>query len=136
MNRWVDMLVDSSPISAIYGQDIPSLDCVDLHEIQIHRDGPRVTIRFNLGGYPARAPAKWVSSGFNTVQLSLMAMGVKELQVEGLGTECPMNLAIAKEGGLLRICATGEFIKLNVAADALILDGISAYRRERGNAEG
>src|ERR1700730_13283023 len=66
MESWADLLDDPAKVRSIYGDDVPSLDSVHLHEITLHRDGARLTLRFDLSKYPTDPPKKWQAQGFNT----------------------------------------------------------------------
>ncbi|RJT46685.1 Imm50 family immunity protein [Rahnella woolbedingensis] len=83
MKLWTDYLVDSQHIDSIYHDDKPSLNNVDIHEIIFHRDGPKISIRMNLNEYPSSPPKKWVLQKFNTVQLTLTLIDIKDVNMSG-----------------------------------------------------
>lgn len=124
---WTDLVLDAAPVKAIFGSTTPSLEGVDLHEINFHRDGPRVLLRFDLQEFPVRPPRKWASAGFNRVQIRLMAVGVQRLEVSGLRPNMKTDLSINKEGHLFRIHADNGTVRLELTAQSLIVEGITAY---------
>ena len=69
--NWVELLTNPVVIRSIYGEVIPSLSGVDIHEFRLHREGASAMIRFNLSEFPEDPPKKWVSSGLDTVQIEL-----------------------------------------------------------------
>jgi hypothetical protein len=127
MEIWTENLVDATALKVIYGQDMPSLEGINLHGIDIQRDGPRVLLRFDLREFPKQPPKKWESSGFNRVQLRLLAVGVSELQINGLQSNCILDLNITEEKGTIRLSADSGAMKIDIAAEHLIIDGVSAY---------
>lgn len=126
MKNWLELLVDASAIRAVYQNVCPSIADIDLHELVLHRDGPRVLLRFDLPVFPAQPPKKWLA--FNRVQLRLVAVEVCELEISGLRSKCVLNLSIVEEGALIRLTADNGEVKFNIAAKYLMLDSVSAYR--------
>lgn len=124
---WTDSLVDATALKAIYGQDMPSLLGINLHGIDIQRDGPRVLLRFDLREYPKQPPKKWKNSGFNRVQLRLLAVGVSELKINGLQSNCILDLNITEEKDTIRLSTDSDAMKIDIAAEHLIIDSVSAY---------
>ncbi|WP_179107061.1 Imm50 family immunity protein [Variovorax sp. KK3] len=129
MTHWTDLLVDAAPVRAIYGSSPPLLEGVDLHEMSLHRDGPRLLLRFDLHGFPDHPPAKWSASGLNRVQMRLLAVGVENLQISGFSSNMRMDLRIVKEGPLVRLCGQNEHAKFGLRTEFVMVDGISAYRQ-------
>mgnify|MGYP003365298543 CR=1 FL=1 len=58
MNLWTNHLVSTQYIDSIYHSNKPGLNKVDIHEINFHRDGPKISIRINLNDYPENPPKK------------------------------------------------------------------------------
>ncbi|MDH1262928.1 Imm50 family immunity protein [Pseudomonas sp. GD03944] len=127
MDVWTEILVDATALRAVYGQDTPSLEGINLHSIEIERDGPSVLLRFDLRDFPKKPPKKWTISAFNRVQLSLLAVGVSELQINGLRSDCMINLEITKENGIIHIRSYHGAIKIDIKAEHLLLGSISSY---------
>lgn len=128
MKNWIELISNTASVRPIYGEIIPTLERVDLHEIVLHRDGPMVLLRFDLAEFPERPPSKWAASEFNRVQMKLLAAGVKELDISGLQTHCLLDLVISEDDSLIRIRADNGAVRLNIAAEEMLINGISAYR--------
>ncbi|MDS4055332.1 MAG: Imm50 family immunity protein [Candidatus Accumulibacter sp.] len=126
-SNWTDSVLDAAPVRAIFGPSPPSLEGIDLHEINLHRDGPRVLLRFDLQDFPVHPPRKWAFAGFNRVQMRLIALGVQLLEIAGLQSNMKIDLSINKEGPLTRVCADNGTVRLELTAEFLIVDSISAY---------
>ena len=128
--NWIDLILEAASVTAIFGPHVPTLDGIDLHEVTLHRDGPRVQLRFDLREFPEQPPKKWVSGGFNRVQLRLMALGVQTFSIEGLQSNMKLNLRLEEDGSMRRISASNGLVRLDLTADAVVIEGISAYRDE------
>ncbi|WP_148873207.1 Imm50 family immunity protein [Serratia marcescens] len=83
MKLWTDYLIHSQAINAIYHGHGPTLKNVNIHEIIFNRDGPKISIRLNLNCYPKNPPKKWLAQKFNTTQITLSLMNIKEAQISG-----------------------------------------------------
>ncbi|EOC1568903.1 hypothetical protein ACI1AR_004363 [Cronobacter dublinensis] len=128
MGSWTDVLVDKSKVSSIFKEEEPSLCNIDIHEIIFHRDGPKITLRFNLENYPSDPPKKWVLQKFNTVQLQLTALDINEVKFSGWEkTNYNLDLNISKCDDLIVISARGEVFCLYIKASYLSVSSISAY---------
>ena len=127
MSAWIQLLAKARALEDIYGADPPSLRGVDLHEVALHRDGPRATLRFDLAGFPASPPPKWLATRCNRVQLQISAI-VQDVAISGWQTRCRIDLEIARIGSVLAIRADNGAVKIELRSTAVMLDKISAYR--------
>ncbi|WP_105687512.1 Imm50 family immunity protein [Cronobacter dublinensis] len=128
MGSWTDVLVDKSKVSSIFKEEEPSLCNIDIHEIIFHRDGPKITLRFNLKNYPSDPPKKWVLQKFNTVQLQLTALDINEVKFSGWEkTNYSLDLNISKCDDLIVISARDDVFCLYIKASYLSVSSISAY---------
>lgn len=133
MTSWIDFVLDVAPIKAIFGSELPTLERVDLHEITLHRDGPRVLLRFDLKNFPSHPPKKWSSEGFNRVQIRLVALGIKTLQIDGWQSNITVDLSIIRDDLLVHISADNGAVRFQLGAESIIVEGISAYRDGASN---
>jgi Immunity protein 50 len=129
MTDWTQLLVDPRAVRAIFGETCPSLDGVELHEVVLDRDGPTVSLRFDLRDFPTDPPTKWREAGFNRVQVSLQAIGVRELDIRGLLTEPTLDLSTFRDCELVHVRGTTDGMLIDLAADFLAVtsDSVSAY---------
>lgn len=132
MTIWADFLTDSAALYAIYGDELPALSQIDLHEILLHRDGARVSFRFDLPDFPKAPPKKWKESGFNRVQLKLLVVGIRDVSIKGWPPEGNCNFVIFSNGQSISLKVEDGGLSVHLDADYLCLDGVSAYRSERG----
>ncbi|WNY82976.1 immunity 50 family protein [Cronobacter dublinensis] len=128
MGSWTDVLVDKIKVFSIFKEEEPSLYNIDIHEIIFHRDGPKITLRFNLENYPSDPPKKWVLQKFNTVQLQLTALDINEVKFSGWEkTNYNLDLNISKCDDLIVISARDDVFCLYIKASYLSVSSISAY---------
>lgn len=127
---WVDLLLDSRSIRAIFGDLDPALDLVDLHEVRLDRQGGSLFLNLDLADYPAVPPKKWVVQEANTVQVELEFSSVLSVTIEGWGTATGSHLEIARnaEGQIELMCR--DVPRIRATAEWLTLRRIGAYRSE------
>lgn len=128
MTTWLDALDDPQGIRAIYGDDVPSLTAVPIHEVCLHRDGPRVVLRFDLPRYPTDPPQKWTAQGFNTVQVQLMLVDILELSLDGWSNESVVDLSLERDDKGVTVATLAGSARCHVRARAAFVTSISAYQ--------
>lgn len=126
---WHSILMNPASLLAIYGGPPPPLDQTSIHEVNVHRDGPCLTLRFDLPQFPNRPPSKWAARGFNTVQVKLSFFGLQELQLEGFSTNVMASIDLRKED-LVTVDATSPTFQLKATALSVDVVDISAYADE------
>jgi len=127
MKNWLELVTNPDPIFAIFGSEIPTLDNIDLHEIILHREGPKAILRFDLKDYPKQPPKKWLAGQFNKVQLKLQAFGLQDLKLYGFQNRCIVDLTVFEDKGTIHLGYESAESSLTLEAVALIIDGITAY---------
>ncbi|ELP5680832.1 TPA: hypothetical protein N2G32_003200 [Salmonella enterica] len=128
MNSWIDLLIDKRKISSIFNEEEPSLCNIDLHDIVFHRDGPKISLRFNIISYPSEPPKKWLMQKCNMVQLQLTAIDVKEVNLSGWEkTNYILDLNILKEDESVIISAQDDIFHIYIKSSYLDISSISAY---------
>lgn len=90
---WLPLVDDTTFLRSLYGDEGPPLTGVEMHELVMHRDGPSVTLRFDLASFATSPPAKW--QGANVVQVELALFVVTRVSVNGLGTSNVGDLELA-----------------------------------------
>lgn len=128
MTCWTDLVLDSEKIKAIFPKTIPPLESINLHEIILHRDGPRITLRFDLAAYPAIPPKKWQLQGYNRVQIQLTLIGTTAVSIAGWAVECKLTLALQECNGQIKVSGANNVVKFDALADFVSITNMSAYR--------
>lgn len=106
----------------------PSLGGVRVLEIDLHQDGPRALIRFDLNEFPARPPTEWMRSHANKVQIRLMGIGVRNLEARGWSVDNIANIEISAAGsdGILFV-ADGVGFHFRGVFEHIAVESVSAY---------
>ena len=125
---WLDVVVDARPIQAIYGERVPLLISVVLHEVSLHRDGPRVIVRFDLPEFPVNPPRKWVAQQFNVAQLKLIFDGIHDISLQGWSTNPVVDISIIRAGDRVKASVSSAAVQINIDCDAVLVSSISGYQ--------
>lgn len=123
--NWVEVLVNPITIQSIYGDLVPSLAGVDIHELRLHRDASRATIRFDLKDFPGDPPVKWESC--NTVQLELRLIEIEDISIQSWGHNMIADLSIERISGDLVRFQSNPVPELSITAGWISVSKISAY---------
>ena len=74
---WFKLASNPEVIESIYGDEVPILEGVLLHEMELRLDGGSIILlRFGPPNYPSKPPAKWVSRGNKSASISLQLIDV------------------------------------------------------------
>jgi hypothetical protein len=93
---WIDHVQQSQGILEVFQGHVPNLDEVEIREVVIE-DLRVVRLRFDLGEFPEKPPAKWVAGEANVAQVDL-----------GLGDLSHLAITGALEPAIGRISISGE----------------------------
>jgi hypothetical protein len=127
MTTWLDAVDDPRGVRAIYGDDVPPLTAVPVHEVCLHRDGPRLVLRLDLPRYPRDPPAKWTAQGFDTVQIQLMLVDVLELSIDGWSNDPVADISLERDGDAVTVLASAATTRCRARARAATVTEVSAY---------
>ncbi len=127
MSNWTELLLNPQPLQAIFGADEVTLDGVDLHEVLLYRDGPSVTLRFDLAGFPALPPRKWAEQGLNRVQVQLELSGVGALSIQGWPARSRIDLVLERRAGHIALSGYCGEVSIDLLGQFVQLKKVSAY---------
>ncbi|GAB2650023.1 Imm50 family immunity protein [Prescottella soli] len=127
---WVDYLHNPEGIRAVFGNEAPSLNNVDINFIRLDTSGPAVAINFVLEKFPEPAPAKWVAAGKNAVMLELSFFVVEDVSLNGLARSMICDLRISRDADGLIVLDMGSIPEMRVASRYLSLAKMVAYARD------
>lgn len=106
----------------------PSLHCARVFEVVLHQDGPRALIRFDLNEFPEQPPTKWMQSHANKVQVRLMCIGIRELEIRGWSANNIADIEILAAGSDgVRIVVDGAGFHFEAIFEHVAIDSVSAY---------
>jgi hypothetical protein len=93
--NWTDF-AGSELLKRVFTQPVP-IEKVDLFAIRIDRNGPTISIEFDLVNQIPDAPVqKWVSSKFNRCRLGINCGGVEDLTISGWETKNIVDVDIKR----------------------------------------
>jgi hypothetical protein len=81
----IKYIENSQAITSLLGENYPISE-IDLHEATIHRNGPKLQLRFDLSAVPKIMPSRWLKDA-NTMQVVLTAWDIDALLIEGFSTQ-------------------------------------------------
>lgn len=112
MSTWLDLVDNATFVGRVFG-GAPSLADVELHEVTLHRDGPVLTLRFDLSVFPSVRPRDW-SEHDEVAQMTFSVSGVKSVRLEGWSTTVRGDLSVERlEDGDLRVRFEGPEARLD-----------------------
>lgn len=132
MQSWLDLVGKSEFLAGLFGDRVPSLQCVEMHEIAVQRDGPSLRLRFDLQEFPTSAPAAWKAEGYNTLQLTIGMIGLQSVVLSGWATEVngPLRIAADEDAGL-RVHFDSASVSFGATASHAVLERVSPYVNKR-----
>ncbi|MFD0267202.1 Imm50 family immunity protein [Streptomyces sp. NPDC127106] len=131
---WLDHVLNAEVLREAYGaQGVPEPDGLVIHEVTWHRDGPSLTLRFELPSYPAEPPEAWTARAANTVQVELRLLGARAL-LDGGPDPNPVGALRLSAGpdGRLRAVLEAGLLRVEATADHAVLRRVSAYTKGGG----
>ncbi|MBA8824348.1 hypothetical protein FHX42_001695 [Saccharopolyspora lacisalsi] len=127
---WVDLVIHSKGIKAIYGDHTPSLTGIDLHKVVFDYDRIHVTLVFDLPELPATLPAKWQKRECDVVQIEMDLIEISDLSARVWGSRTSTSIHMVESQGKLNVSVQSETGELSATADFASLQRISAYRSD------
>lgn len=127
MTSWLDHVWRRQVIDEVYST-LPTLDGIDLFDVHLDREGPRIDLRFNLATYADRPRPEW-SEQCNRVQVKLSFAGVRELVVHDFGWTNVVDLRIRPvEDDALEVQVHGDTTSISFRCwGPVTLQRLSAY---------
>jgi hypothetical protein len=123
---WINVIENPNPINAIYSE-VPSLENVVLHEINLKENGSKLKLTFDFNEFPVSCPKKWEVSKFNTVQVCIEFWDICELKMEGWGNASDVTISMEIENSGLQLKINGT-TTLTCCAGGADISKISAYQ--------
>lgn len=127
MAEWLDLLTDSKAIRAVYGDELPTLEGVDLLDLRLHRDGPRLLLKFDLAKFPRVPPRKWVAQGLNVVRVELSMFSLNEVAISGFSRRPVVDIILRKNGDDIELVIDDEAVRVKARAEFAVLGSMEAF---------
>lgn len=123
---WIDCLGNKLPVNSVYSVAPPLAD-VRLHEVRLHQDGPRVSLRLDLNEFPENPPQKWAVGKFNRAQLTLVLIDITDFQMTGWSLNNIGELTLDKYSVGTRLKFTGQSLRIECTTRFIEVETISGY---------
>ena len=123
---WIDCLDNKLPVESFYSV-APLLTDVRLHEVRLHQDGPRVSLRIDLNEFPDNPPRKWVIGKFNRAQLTLVLIDIIDFQLTGWSLNNIGNFVLDSFSGGIHVKFIGHSLLIDCTARFIEAEKISGY---------
>jgi hypothetical protein len=124
---WTDAVSNSQGVVSVYKGEVPELTSVRIHSMSIGRDGPSMTLIFDLASFPSDPPEKWMKQRSDTVQIELLFGGLVDIAVSKF-TRNPICDLVISPGSPLEFEVESDSISVHGACDFVQLSRMSAYR--------
>jgi Immunity protein 50 len=123
---WIKYVGNKQSVESIFSK-APSLAEVRLHEIRLHQDGPRISLRLDLNEFPDNPPPKWVVGKFNRAQLTLVLIDINDFQMNGWNRNNIGELILEGRDEGIKLKFVGQFLRIDCFAQFLEVEKISGY---------
>lgn len=129
---WIEFLHADRGLAEVFGGPLLRSSAIVLHELTLHRDGPRAQLRFDLVEFPENPPVKWIAAGCNTVQVTVEAVGeLDALEICGCTMSGEVVAGLDELGdGRLELTLLSSDMRARIVSRHVRVAGISAYRQE------
>jgi hypothetical protein len=126
---WMDLMGRADFLRKLYPVE-PSLMKVRVFEVGLIETGPAVRVRFDLNEYPAAPPLKWIQAQANTVQVQLLCIGVRGLEVQGWTANNIADIDISRTETGLALTASAEGFRMRGVFEFIWVDSVSSYLQQ------
>jgi len=105
----------------------PEVGYIDLFDIEMKRDGPTITINFDIiDTLPDKPPEKW-GKDFNRCRIGLYCAGVTGVSISGISTSMPAKIEFYLREGNNRVIINGNDFSIDFMCQHIHLTGPSVY---------
>jgi hypothetical protein len=126
---WYTCCENAKAIEALYSVP-PDLSLIELHEVLMQRDGPRLQLRFDLPVFPDRPPPRW-SDEATVAQATVDFWGVSNLRLEGWETSNRGELTVERlPDGVLLVAFESPVSSLHCRCSLARIASVTAYAQE------
>ncbi len=126
---WLNILENSKFLTSVYSKE-PSLSQVRLHEVFLHEDGPRLSLRFDFPEYPDRPTRDWIVRGYNRLQIVIVLVEISEVSIHKWHRDNIGSLVLRKTIEGVNVQFLGVSTQtIQCTAKNAVVERLSAYHR-------
>lgn len=124
---WHELAMNPEAVNQLYRVP-PKLARVELTEVTLHRDGPRLSVQALLAELPDNPPRRWVRDGCNAAAIQLDFFAVSDVTLAGWSTSNVTDLEItAAPSGRIHLAARLPGGALSVTCEHFRIAHFSAH---------
>jgi hypothetical protein len=123
--RWHELAHNPRAITHLY-DEMPPLEQIELIEVIIQRDGPKLICKMNFPRFADHRPERW-NKDCNTVHVELEFWTISDLSIGGFTTTPMLNFSLEQAGDKLRVCAEGPGCKVQFHCETIFIQRVSGY---------
>jgi hypothetical protein len=123
---WYNNLDKNFFIKNLY-KDIPKMINTRIDKINIHNQGDRISISFDMPYFADNPPKKWIEANYNTVCVHLDFFDIKNIELTSKERTYIGNIDIKKEDDYLIINISGS-VQACITAGGGMIQSVTAYQ--------
>jgi hypothetical protein len=126
---WYHQCQNPQAIDSLYSST-PTLERLELREVVVHEDGPRIDLRGDLSDFPDHPPQRW-HSDFTVAQVTISLFGVSDFSFTGWSKSNHGVFVLSRESpDMLRFTFEGESTRLQGKCSIAQISNVSGYATE------
>lgn len=126
--RWYELARNPRSITHLY-DDVPPLKNMELIDLAINRDGPKLICKMDFPRFADHRPERW-ERACNTVHIQLDFWFIRDLKIDGFTTNHMLNFSIEKIENGLQIHANDHGCSMRFNCDSIYIQQVSGYIKE------
>lgn len=123
---WYDLAQNPEALRSLYPGS-PELSSISLFAVELDREGPAVSLRFDLDRFPGVPPARWRGQPFNRAQATVQFFDVADCVITRWSRDNPCRLEIAAAGDRQRVRVAGAGCDLAFTSGTFRIARVSGY---------
>lgn len=125
--KWHKLALNPQSLDSLY-ENVPELENVELFSFNLHREGSRIQICFDLPSFPDYPPARWEKS-FNTAQIQLSFYGVTNFKAQEWQENMKIMIEIKRDEKVLVVVSNPQIdLRFSFSCDLLRIESITPYK--------
>ncbi len=123
--HWLELTQNPLAITHLYNS-VPPLEAMELIDMHINRDGPKLIFKMNFPRFADHRPARWNKTD-NTVHVELEFWTISKFEINGFTTTPILNFSTDKIDQQIVVRAEGKDIRICFYCDMIYIQKISGY---------
>ena len=126
--QWYELARNPQAIKHLY-DEVPPLEEMELINLIINRDGPKVICKMDFPRFADHRPERWEKKS-NTVHIELEFWMINELKIEGFTTTPMLDFTIEQIGDKMKVRAEDDGCSMQFLCETIYIQRVSGYIKE------